>query len=49
VVREHGRYVAAEVLASEVTVGGDIGDSPNAVQTVELDGSTVRIALTRVR
>jgi isoleucyl-tRNA synthetase len=49
VVREHGHYVAAEVLASDVTVGGDIKGSPNAVQTVELDGPTVRIALTRVR
>lgn len=48
VVREHEGYVAAEVLASEVTTGGDVAGNPDAVQTVELVDDTVRIALTRV-
>ncbi|HEU4641815.1 MAG TPA: isoleucine--tRNA ligase [Gemmatimonadaceae bacterium] len=48
VAREHEAYVAAEVLASEVAIGGDVAGNPDAVQTVELVDDTVRIALTRV-
>ncbi|HEX6535368.1 MAG TPA: isoleucine--tRNA ligase [Gemmatimonadaceae bacterium] len=47
-IRGHEAYVAAEVLASEVTIGGDVAGNPDAMQTVELWDDTVRIALTRV-
>ncbi|HXY31311.1 MAG TPA: isoleucine--tRNA ligase [Gemmatimonadaceae bacterium] len=47
-VRSHQQYIASEVLASEVAIGGDISGTPDVVQTVELDEWTVRIALTRV-
>jgi isoleucyl-tRNA synthetase len=48
-VQEFQAYVAGEVLAIDVAIGGRIDGSPDAVQTVELDDSTVRIALTRVQ
>ena len=48
VVREYESYIAGEVLATEVTVGGGLAGTPDAVQTIELDAETVRIALTRV-
>jgi isoleucyl-tRNA synthetase len=48
VVREYERYIASEVLATDVVTGGDIVGNPDAVQTVEFLGDTVRIALTRV-
>jgi len=48
-VREFREYVAGEVLASDVTIGGRIEGSPDAMQAVELDGLPVRIALTRVQ
>jgi isoleucyl-tRNA synthetase len=48
-VQEFLTYVAGEVLASDVTIGGHIVGSPDAVQAVELDELPVRIALTRVQ
>jgi len=42
------QYVSAETLAREVTTGGDVVGQTDAVQTVELDGLPVVIALTRV-
>jgi isoleucyl-tRNA synthetase len=48
VVQGYQSYVAGEVLASEVIIGGDVAGTPDAVQTVELMDDTVRIALTRV-
>jgi isoleucyl-tRNA synthetase len=48
VVREYETYIAGEVLAIDVTTGGDIEGEPDAVQSVELLDATVRIALTRV-
>lgn len=48
VVREYETYIAGEVLAIDVTTGGDIVGEPDAVQPVELLDATVRIALTRV-
>ena len=47
-VREYRKYVAGEVLASEVIIGGDIAATVDAVQTVEVMDDDVRIALTRV-
>ena len=47
-VREYREYVAGEVLASEVIIGGDIAATVDAVQTVEVMDDDVRIALTRV-
>ena len=47
-VREHRNYVAGEVLASEVIIGGDVAATVDAVQTVEVMDDDVRIALTRV-
>jgi len=47
-VREHRDYVAGEVLASEVIIGGDVAATVDAVQTVEVMDDDVRIALTRV-
>ena len=41
-------YISAEVLAREVAIGGAEPKSPDAMQAAELDGSTVRIAITRV-
>ena len=42
-------YIAGEVLASEVIIGGDVAGNPDAVQTVEILEDTVSIALTRVQ
>lgn len=47
-VEEHRNYVAGEVLASEVIIGGDVAATVDAVQTVEVMDDDVRIALTRV-
>jgi hypothetical protein len=41
-------YISSEVLARDVTIGGAAPAAPDAMQTVELDGSTVHIAITRV-
>ena len=48
VAREFRDHLAAEVLATEVIIGGDLLGTPDAVQAVELVDDTVRIALTRV-
>jgi hypothetical protein len=48
VVQEYESYIAGEVLANEVTLGGSLAEKSDAVQTIELDAETVRIALTRV-
>ncbi len=44
----HRDTIAAEVLAIAIAVGGPSDEAYDAVQTVDLDGSTARIALTRV-
>jgi isoleucyl-tRNA synthetase len=41
-------YISSEVLAREVAVGGPEPAAPTAMQTAELDGLAVRIAITRV-
>jgi len=48
VVDEYESYIAGEVLATEVTVAGGLEGTPDAMQTIELDAGSVRIALTRV-
>jgi len=48
VVQEYESYIAGEVLATEVTVAGGLSGTPDAMQTIELDAGSVRIALTRV-
>lgn len=47
-VVEHRDYIATEVLAVAVTVGGDPDFVPLASRNVDLDGSSVRVAITRV-
>ncbi|MFN2398261.1 MAG: isoleucine--tRNA ligase [Gemmatimonadaceae bacterium] len=47
-LRAHQEYVAGEVLAVTVAIGGAVKESTDAVQEVELDGLHARIALTRV-
>ncbi|HKG95576.1 MAG TPA: isoleucine--tRNA ligase [Gemmatimonadaceae bacterium] len=48
-VRTHRDWIAGEVLARELAIG-EISHQPHAVQTtVDLDGLTVRIALTRIQ
>jgi isoleucyl-tRNA synthetase len=47
-VRQAREYITSEVLAVDVRVGGDVGGSPSAMQTVDLDGLEVRVAITRV-
>jgi isoleucyl-tRNA synthetase len=48
VVRTFGDYIAGEVLAVELVVGGEIAGTPDAMQTIDLDGRAVHVALTRV-
>jgi isoleucyl-tRNA synthetase len=46
-VREHRDSIAGEVLARDIAVGEIPGARYDAMQEFDLDGSTVRIALTR--
>jgi isoleucyl-tRNA synthetase len=48
VVRTVGDYIAGEVLAVELIAGGTIAGTPDATQTIDLDGRVVTVALTRV-
>ncbi|HUO52027.1 MAG TPA: class I tRNA ligase family protein [Gemmatimonadaceae bacterium] len=41
-------YISSEVLARDVAIGGAEPKSPDAMQSAELDGLAVRIAITRV-
>ena len=45
--REHGAWIAGEVLARDVAIGDGAGSSNDAAREFDLDGSIVRIALTR--
>jgi isoleucyl-tRNA synthetase len=49
VAEGYKEYIAGEVLASEVIVGGQVAGNPDAVQTVEIMDDAVSIALTRVQ
>ncbi len=46
-VEEHQEWIAGEVLARRVTVGRDGSTEEHAAHTVEIDGLTVHVALTR--
>ena len=46
-VRQHREWIADEVLAREVAVGGDFAGNHTAMQTADLDGLPVRVAITR--
>ena len=48
VVQEYESYIAGEVLASEITLGGGFAETHDAMQTIVLDAESVGIALTRV-
>jgi isoleucyl-tRNA synthetase len=43
----HRGWIAEEVLATELTIGGDLQDHMLARQTVDLDGIRADLALTR--
>ena len=46
-VQGHRDWIAGEVLARDIAIGGDAPHGTQVVQTVDLDGCTARIALTR--
>jgi isoleucyl-tRNA synthetase len=45
----HGRWVAAETLAAELVVTNELSGNYDATQTVDLDGVTAHVAITKVR
>ena len=48
-VREHRDWIASEVLAREVVIGGGPSERYDAAQTLDLDGLAARVALTKER
>jgi isoleucyl-tRNA synthetase len=46
-VRDHEEWIAGEVLARDIRVGGD-GNGHDSAQTVDIEGQTVRVELQRV-
>jgi hypothetical protein len=49
VLERHGAWVAAEVLATQTVVRDEISGNYDATQTVDLDGVTANVAITKVR
>jgi isoleucyl-tRNA synthetase len=49
VLERHGSWIAAEVLAAELVVSDGISGNYDATQTVDLDGVTAHVAITKVR
>jgi isoleucyl-tRNA synthetase len=49
VVERHGPWIAAEVLAAELVAVDEISRNYDATQTVDLDGVTAYVAITKVR
>ncbi len=49
VLERHGQWIGAEVLAAELVVLNELSGNYDATQTVDLDGVTARVALTKVR
>ncbi|HEX7021022.1 MAG TPA: DUF5915 domain-containing protein, partial [Gemmatimonadaceae bacterium] len=47
IVRVHGEWIAAEVLATELVLVDDLTSGYHDMQTVDLDGITARVAITR--
>lgn len=48
-LREHAGWIAGETLATSLEIGDDLPTADHAVREVDLDGTTVRIALNRER
>jgi isoleucyl-tRNA synthetase len=48
-LERHGQWIAAEVLAAELVAVGELSGNYDATQTVDLDGVTAHVALTKVR
>jgi isoleucyl-tRNA synthetase len=48
VLREHGDYISSEILAVQLAATSEDDSTSDAVQTTDLDGLPVRIALWRV-
>ena len=46
-IREHQVWIAEEVLARELVIGGELVRQHHAARTVELDGLPVRVALNK--
>jgi isoleucyl-tRNA synthetase len=49
VLERHGQWIAAEVLAAELVVTNELTGNYDATQTVDLDGVTAQVAITKVR
>jgi isoleucyl-tRNA synthetase len=49
VLERHGAWIAAEVLAVRLDVRDEIPANYDATQTVDLDGVTADVAITKVR
>ena len=49
VLDRHGTWVASEVLATEMVVRDKISGNYDATQSVDLDGVTADVAITKVR
>jgi isoleucyl-tRNA synthetase len=49
VLERHGAWIAAEVLAAELVAVDELSEDYDATQTVDLDGVTAYVAITKVR
>jgi isoleucyl-tRNA synthetase len=49
VLERHGQWIAAEVLAAELVVTSELSKNYDATQTVDLDGVSAHVAITKVR
>jgi isoleucyl-tRNA synthetase len=49
ILDRHGPWIAAEVLAAELVAGNGLSGNYDATQTVDLDGVTADVAITKVR
>jgi isoleucyl-tRNA synthetase len=49
VLDRHGPWIAAEVLAAELVAVDELSGNYDATQTVDLDGVTAHVAITKVR
>jgi hypothetical protein len=48
VVDAHGKWIAEEVLATELVFAGEDEVKGQGVQTIDLDGITAFVAITRI-
>jgi isoleucyl-tRNA synthetase len=49
VISVHGDWIAAEVLAAELVIKGELTDRYDAMQELDLDGAVARVAFTRIQ